>query len=369
MKDCGLKFEDDQEGDSGIGPISLRDDDDSTGSGLARSTPFLLLSGAPCGSSAQSYQISRELLYAAVTLLDAASTAKSKGDLEAAGSLVAAADEMLKIVQMLADVTIAFTPAGPVKDLAEALTGHSLLPPDFRELTREEQVFAWISVGIGPYVKGMTVLHAIAEETTAGNKLVTALEKTLTKPGKVFEDIGKRFPKIAKYSQEIAEKIDPKKLARSGDDFIDIVARNIEEVDIAVQKNTAAFYSGGANEEIVHQLNYIKATQGGKWLNEIDKLLKSLVEELPEFAQKYRTKLWPRLSERFARAAEGDVVCAVVGSSSTSVFRTVELPVLRESLQSGKVTKIKFLNPDTTVFGEVGNVVKLDEILARLFHD
>lgn len=130
-----------------------------------------------------------------LTLLDMAGMAHSEGDLESANELLSIAKETLKFA---ADVAIGLSPAGRAKDIIEAISGHSLIPPDFEKLSIPVRVVA----GVGSVTVGSTTLKIIAKFAGKSRILKRLVAVEADKVTKVFEvgdeildEIRSRLPK------------------------------------------------------------------------------------------------------------------------------------------------------------------------------
>jgi hypothetical protein len=98
--------------------------------------------------------------------------------------------------------------------------------------------------------------------------------------------------------------------------------------DFRTPKDRSVFYSGPGNRgKALHAAKNggvpIDATPGGKALND-----EKLYGEFAPVAQEEADAIWSEASEKFAKAASGDVTAFVHGASPDRVFAQTELPIL-----------------------------------------
>lgn len=84
----------------------------------------------------------------------------------------------------------------------------------------------------------------------------------------------------------------------------------------------------------------LEQTPGGKWLDE-QKLFERRTSPLDDDEA---IEVWRRTSQRYAQEASGDVRAFVRDPNPTGVWQTVELPALREGVETGRVTRIEIID-------------------------
>jgi hypothetical protein len=118
----------------------------------------------------------------------------------------------------------------------------------------------------------------------------------------------------------------------------------VEKLDVNTAIGKAVFYSGQGNRKLAEQYaiaedkTTLEMTPGGKILDDL-KLFDQGSALKPEEA----TRVWSRLSQRYAQQAAGDVFCFVAGARPTGVFTTVELPELKKNRKIGVMYNVSRL--------------------------
>ena len=117
-----------------------------------------------------------------------------------------------------------------------------------------------------------------------------------------------------------------------------------EQLDVTTGISKSVFYSGAGNRKLAEQFALaedkvtLEMTPGGKFLDDL-----KLFEQGSPLKPEQATKVWSRLSRRYAEQAAGDVFCFVSGARPTGVFITVELPELRKNRKVGSIYHVSRL--------------------------
>ena len=112
----------------------------------------------------------------------------------------------------------------------------------------------------------------------------------------------------------------------------DRLVEEAESVDVSTGANQAVFYSGEGNRaraEAFATLNgkmTLEMTPGGKYFDNLD-----LFGQNSPLTDDQALKIWSILSERYAKAASGNVCGFVQGARAGSIFNTVEYPTLQKN--------------------------------------
>lgn len=105
-----------------------------------------------------------------------------------------------------------------------------------------------------------------------------------------------------------------------------------EKLDVTTAIGKSVFYSGPGNRKLAEQFAIaedkatLEMTPGGKFLDDL-----KLFEQGSPLNPEQATRVWSRLSRRYAEQAAGNVFCFVSGARPTGVFTTVELPELKKN--------------------------------------
>ena len=117
-----------------------------------------------------------------------------------------------------------------------------------------------------------------------------------------------------------------------------------DQLDVTTGISKSVFYSGAGNRKMAEQFAIaedkmtLEMTPGGKFLDDL-----KLFEQGSPLKPEQATKVWSRLSRRYAEQAAGDVFCFVSGARPTGVFITVELPELRKNRKVGSIYHVSRL--------------------------
>lgn len=117
-----------------------------------------------------------------------------------------------------------------------------------------------------------------------------------------------------------------------------------DKLDVTTGISKSVFYSGAGNRKLAEQFALaedkmtLEMTPGGKFLDDL-----KLFEQGSPLKPEQATKVWSRLSRRYAEQAAGDVFCFVSGARPTGVFITVELPELRKNRKVGSIYHVSRL--------------------------
>ena len=117
-----------------------------------------------------------------------------------------------------------------------------------------------------------------------------------------------------------------------------------DQLDVTTGISKSVFYSGAGNRKLAEQFAIaedkmtLEMTPGGKFLDDL-----KLFEQGSPLKPEQATKVWSRLSRRYADQAAGDVFCFVIGARPTGVFTTVELPELRKNRKVGNIYHVSRL--------------------------
>jgi hypothetical protein len=118
----------------------------------------------------------------------------------------------------------------------------------------------------------------------------------------------------------------------------------VEQLDVTTAISKSVFYSGPGNRKlaevyaIAEDKTTLEMTPGGKYLDDL-----KLFEQGSPLTPAQATKVWSRLSQRYAQQAAGDVFCFVTGARPTGVFMTVELPELKKNRKIGNLYNVSRL--------------------------
>ena len=116
-----------------------------------------------------------------------------------------------------------------------------------------------------------------------------------------------------------------------------------DKLDVTTGISKSVFYSGAGNRKLAEQFAIaedkmtLEMTPGGKFLDDL-----KLFEQGSPLKPEQATKVWSRLSRRYAEQAAGDVFCFVSGARPKEVLITVESPQLRKNR---KVRSIYHVSP------------------------
>lgn len=125
---------------------------------------------------------------------------------------------------------------------------------------------------------------------------------------------------------------------------VDYYLMLVEQLDVSTAIGKSVFYSGQGNRKlaevyaIAEDKTTLEMTPGGKYLDDL-----KLFEQGSPITPAQATRVWSRLSQRYAEQAAGDVFCFVTGARSTGVFTTVELPELRKNRKVGNLYNVSRL--------------------------
>ena len=117
-----------------------------------------------------------------------------------------------------------------------------------------------------------------------------------------------------------------------------------DQLDVTTGISKSVFYSGAGNRKLAEQFAVaedkmtLEMTPGGKFLDDL-----KLFDQGSPLKPEQATKVWSRLSRRYAEQAAGDVFCFVAGARATGVFTTVELPELRKNRKVGNIYHVSRL--------------------------
>ncbi|NRA68973.1 MAG: hypothetical protein HRU19_31170 [Pseudobacteriovorax sp.] len=194
MATCNLKFE---------GHIELDEDGAIVNPG-----------DSPLGGNGDRVTCPRDQVSAltiSMALAEMAGIAHSEGDVEAANELLEMSKEVLK---MAADIALSLSPVGRAKDIVEALSGYSVIPPDFDELSYLERGLSLV----GAFTVGGGTLKAAAKSLKRFEKY-TPKSRILSKI-----DSEKKVSKVLISAEEVFEAA--KKYGfRSDSEFADFAAK------------------------------------------------------------------------------------------------------------------------------------------------
>ena len=118
----------------------------------------------------------------------------------------------------------------------------------------------------------------------------------------------------------------------------------VEKLDVSTAIGKAVFYSGQGNRKLAEQFaisedkTTLEMTPGGKMLDEL-----KLFDQGSPLKPEQATRVWLRLSQRYAQQAAGDVYCFVAGARPTGVFTTIELPELKKNRKIGVMYNVSRL--------------------------
>ena len=125
---------------------------------------------------------------------------------------------------------------------------------------------------------------------------------------------------------------------------VDYYLALVEQLDVTTAINKSVFYSGPGNRKqaetyaIAEDKTTLEMTVGGKVLDDL-----KLFEQGSPLTPAQATRVWSRLSQRYAQQAAGDVLCFVTGARPTGVFTTVELPALKKNRKVGTIYNVSRL--------------------------
>jgi RHS repeat-associated protein len=117
----------------------------------------------------------------------------------------------------------------------------------------------------------------------------------------------------------------------SGETFASYM-NSVETLEVTTAHNAAVFYSGPGQRALAEEFalsngrTTLEATVGGRWLDK-----QALFGPDSPLTPEEATKVWSRLSERFAENASGNAVGFVDGARPGGIFNTVEYPALRRN--------------------------------------
>ena len=117
-----------------------------------------------------------------------------------------------------------------------------------------------------------------------------------------------------------------------------------EKLDVTVAISKSVFYSGPGNRKLAEQFAIaedkitLEMTPGGKFLDDL-----KLFDQGSPLKPEQATRVWSRLSQRYAEQAAGDVYCFVSGARPTGVFTTIELPELKKNRKVGAIYNVSRL--------------------------
>jgi len=118
----------------------------------------------------------------------------------------------------------------------------------------------------------------------------------------------------------------------------------VEKLDVTTAIGKSVFYSGQGNRKLAEQFaiaedkTTLEMTAGGKFLDDL-----KLFDQGSPLKPEQATRVWSRLSQRYAEQAAGDVFCFVTGARPTGVFTTVELPELKKNRKVGAMYNVSRL--------------------------
>ena len=118
----------------------------------------------------------------------------------------------------------------------------------------------------------------------------------------------------------------------------------VEKLDVTTFIAKSVFYSGAGNRKLAEQYaiaedkTTLEMTPGGKLLDDL-----KLFEQGSPLTPEQATRVWSRLSQRYAAQAAGDVFCFVSGARPTGVFTTIELPELKKNRKVGVMYSVSRL--------------------------
>jgi hypothetical protein len=104
-----------------------------------------------------------------------------------------------------------------------------------------------------------------------------------------------------------------------------------EKVDVSTRPNEAVFYSGSGNREAAeafarnNEKLTLNMTSGGKRFD------KAYLSDERTLTQKQIDEIWGNLSKRYAQGSSGNVYGFVEGAKPSSIFNTVENPILTDA--------------------------------------
>ena len=125
---------------------------------------------------------------------------------------------------------------------------------------------------------------------------------------------------------------------------VDYYLALVEQLDVTTAISKSVFYSGPGNRKlaevyaIAEDKTTLEMTPGGKYLDDL-----KLFEQGSPLKPEQATRVWSRLSQRYAQQAAGDVFCFVTGARPTGVFTTVELPELKRNRKVGNLYNVSRL--------------------------
>ncbi len=125
---------------------------------------------------------------------------------------------------------------------------------------------------------------------------------------------------------------------KSSDEAFEFYMKKADEIDVSTGKNRAVFYSGKGNREkaevfaTANGKKTLEMTPGGNWLDK-----QKLFGPNSPLSEAQATKVWRKLSKRYAEQASGNTVGFVKEARQNGVFNDVEYPAL---LSNPKVTNV-----------------------------
>ena len=105
-----------------------------------------------------------------------------------------------------------------------------------------------------------------------------------------------------------------------------------KKVDVSTGANQAVFYSGKGNRELAEAFAMqngkmiLEMTPGGKFFDNL-----KLFDPGSPITKDQALEVWTILSQRYAKAASGNVYGIVKGANPGSIFNTVEYQTLQEN--------------------------------------
>ena len=152
----------------------------------------------------------------------------------------------------------------------------------------------------------------------------------------VVSGAGKTAASEASELDELYKKLDDawdegSKAGKGAGDYATL-AEKARNVDVSTSAHQAVFYSGEGNRvqaEAFAKLNgktTLEMTPGGKYFDELNLFGKDSPLTKPQARE-----IWSILSERYAKAASGNVYGFVKGSYPESIFNAVEYQALQEN--------------------------------------
>ncbi|WP_347332734.1 hypothetical protein [Marinimicrobium locisalis] len=141
----------------------------------------------------------------------------------------------------------------------------------------------------------------------------------------------------------------------------------INTLNIKTEKNKAVFYSGrGAREAAENfaeknNLTTLEKTEGGGWLDDL-RLFEGTVDDVD--GDKART-LWGKISNNYAKSAQGEVLSVVNNPNPSGVFLTEELPTLLDNDNVDRVI-IKSLKGNEVVLDGGLGLKEAIELIKRI---